>query len=181
SLHDALPISTVNNAASNTVTWSIAPLTGSIDQTGLYTAPPSINVTAKVTVTATAAADGSKSAAATITLSPLLDVGTGAPTPSMQNQFLSSFFRNGFNNLVSLPPLGNVKRLGATGYVQEFNDALKTSGVKLALATVSPSAPPGSDGAINGVVQILADLYGYYTTVTAGTAGLPLYDTLACP
>ena len=49
--------------------------------------------------------------------------------------------------------------------------------MKLALATVSPSAP----GTTIGVVQLLADLYGYYTTVGAAVAGLPLYDTLACP
>jgi uncharacterized protein (TIGR03437 family) len=133
-----------------------------------------------VTVTATAAADGSKSASATVTLNPVLDVGTGAP-PSLVNQFLNSFFRNGFNNLVSLPPLGNVKRLGTTGYVQEFNDALKTSGVKLALATVSPSAPASTDGTTIGVIQLLAEIYGYYTTVGATVAGLPLYDTLNCP
>ena len=96
------------------------------------------------------------------------------------NQFVNSFFRNGFNLLVSLPPLGNVKRLGTTGYVQEFNDAAKT-GAKLALATVSPSAPPSGDGTVIGVVQLLGDLYAYYSTVGAGVAGLPLYDTLQCP
>ncbi|MCX6630207.1 MAG: hypothetical protein NTW28_21525, partial [Candidatus Solibacter sp.] len=47
---------TVANAASNAVIWSITPATGSIDQTGVYTAPATITVTAKVTVTATAAA-----------------------------------------------------------------------------------------------------------------------------
>ncbi len=169
----------VSNATVNTVTWSITPATGSIDQTGLYMAPAVISVSSKVTVTATAAADTSKSATATITLSPVLDVGTGAPTATLQNQFFNSYFRNGFNNLVSLPPLGNVKTLGTGGYVQEFNDAAK-SGAKLALATASPSAPSSQDGTI-GVVQLLADLYAYYTTVGAGVAGLPLFDTLSCP
>ena len=96
------------------------------------------------------------------------------------NQFVNSFFRNGFNLKVSLPPLGNVKRLGTTGYVQEFNDAQKT-GAKLALATVSPSAPSSGDGTTIGVVQLLGDLYGYYSSVGAAVAGLPLYDTLQCP
>ena len=121
-------------------------------------------------MTATAAADTSKSATATITLNPVLDVGTGAPTATLQNQFVNSFFRNGFNNLVSLPPLGNVKTLGTGGYVQEFNDAAK-SGAKLALATASPSAPSSQDGTI-AVVQLLADLYAYYTTVGAGDRGI---------
>jgi len=34
-------------------------------------------------------------------------------------------------------PLGPVKALGSTGYVQEFADANNTAGVKLALATAS--------------------------------------------
>src|SRR5439155_6956357 len=87
-------------------------------------------------------------------------------------------FRNGFNNLVTLPPVASVKRLGTTGYVQEFNEA--KTGAKLALATASPSAPPSGDGTTIAVVQLLADLYGYYTTVGAATAGLPLYDTQIC-
>ena len=170
---------TVNNAANSAVIWSISPQTGSIDQTGFYTAPATITVSTKITVTATAAADSSKSASATVTVAPVTDVGTGAPTATMQQQFLTAFFRNGFNLLVTLPPAGAVKRLGTTGYVQEFNGVV--SGTKLALATVSPTAPPSSDGTTGGVVQLEADLYAYYTTVGASTAGLPLYDTLACP
>jgi uncharacterized protein (TIGR03437 family) len=148
--------------------------------TDSYTAPQLIVVSSKVTVTVTLLADQTKTATTTITLTPLVDVGTGAPTPSMQQAFITSFYRNNFFNLVSLPPLANVKRLGTTGYVQEFNDAAK-SGAKLALATASPSAPASGDGTTNTVVQLYADLYSYYSSIGAATAGLPLYDTIACP
>jgi hypothetical protein len=97
----------------------------------------------------------------------------------MRQAFVTSFFRNGFNSLATLPPIANVKRLGTTGYVQEFYGMV--SGTKLALATLSPSAPTSSVESTGGVVQLLADLYAYYTTVGAATAGLPLYDTLNCP
>jgi uncharacterized protein (TIGR03437 family) len=169
---------TVTNASSNAVIWSLTPQTGTIDATGLYTAPTIVTASSTVRVTATAAADGSRSATATITLSSVTDIGTGAPG-NLQPAFISAYFRNGFNNLVSLPPVGAVKRLGATGYVQEFNDALRT-GAKLALATLSPSAPQ-SEGTTNTIAQLTADLYGYYTTVGANTAGLPLSDTQNCP
>jgi uncharacterized protein (TIGR03437 family) len=169
---------TVTNASSNAVIWSLTPQTGTIDAAGLYTAPTIVTASSTVRVTATAAADGSRSASATITLSSVTDIGTGAPG-TMQQAFISAYFRNGFNNLVSLPPVGAVKRLGSTGYVQEFNDALKT-GAKLALATLSPNAPQ-AEGTTNTISQLMADLYAYYTTVGANTAGLPLYDTLYCP
>ena len=147
--------------------------------TNSYKAPSPVNTITTVTVTVTSLQDPSQTDTATITLRPVLDVGTGAPA-DLVNQFVNSFFRNGFNLKVSLPPLGNVKRLGTTGYVQEFNDAQKT-GAKLALATVSPSAPSSGDGTVIGVVQLLGDLYAYYSTVGAAVAGLPLYDTLQCP
>ena len=147
--------------------------------TNSYKAPSPINTITTVTVTVTSLQDPSQSDTSTITLRPVLDVGTGAPA-DLVNQFVNSFFRNGFNLKVSLPPLGNVKRLGTTGYVQEFNDAQKT-GAKLALATVSPTAPPIGDGTVIGVVQLFGDLYAYYSTVGASVAGLPLYDTLQCP
>ena len=170
---------TVANGANNAVTWAISPLSGTIDQTGLYTAPAVIVASTKVTVTATAAADSSKVGTATVTLNPVIDVGSGAPTPSLQTAFVSAFFQNGFNNLVSLPPVGSVKRLGTTGYVQEFND--KNSTAKLALATISPTAPQPGDGTTVSIVQLLGDLYTYYTSVGASTAGYPTEDTQFCP
>ncbi|MBZ5626251.1 MAG: hypothetical protein LAQ69_47340 [Acidobacteriia bacterium] len=172
-------IATVQNIAPG-VTWSISPQSGTIDGNGLYAAPALIAGTLKVTVTATSIADASKTGTATITLTTVVDVGVGAPQ-SLVQQFVTAFFRNGFNLLVSLPPLANVKKLGTSGYVQEFSDAAKTSGVKLALATISPTVAPSTDGSVISVVQILSPLYVYYSTVGATTAGYPLMDSQNCP
>jgi uncharacterized protein (TIGR03437 family) len=163
------------------VTWSISPASGTIDQTGFYTAPAIISATVTVTVTATSVADASKTGTAKITLAAVVDVGVGAP-PSLVGQFVSAYFRNGFNFLTSLPPLGNVKKLGTTGYVQEFNDANKTPNVKLALATLSSTVNPSQpDGSNIQIAQLGGYIYPYYSTVGAGTAGYPLMDSQNCP
>ncbi|SPE30735.1 Ig domain protein, group 2 domain protein [Candidatus Sulfopaludibacter sp. SbA6] len=159
---------TVQNSAAG-VTWSISPQVGSIGPTGLYTSPGLITATQKVTVTAASISDSSKTGTATVTLATAIDVGLGGPA-SLVQEFVQAFYRNGFNLLVTLPPLGNVKKLGTTGYVQEFSDA-QTSGLKDALATISPTVNTTS------VVQLLGNLYGYYTSVGAATAGYPLMDS----
>ena len=164
---------TVTNSANTAVTWSISPQSGTINNAGSYTAPSPISASSKVTVTATSAADATKSATASITLSHLIAVGEGAPSWEIGAEFLAAFSRNGFSNLVSLPPLGTVKALGTTGYVQEFADANNDSGVKLALATASSTVDPM-------VVQLWAGVYAYYTSVGAATAGYPLMDTQPC-
>jgi hypothetical protein len=128
---------TVTNSTNTAVTWSISPQVGTIGSTGLYTAPSPIITSASVTVTATSVADTTKSATASIALSHQIGVGEGAPNTTLVFQFESAFSRNGFSSMVSLPPLGTVKALGTTGYVQEFAAANGTSGGKLALATVS--------------------------------------------
>ena len=168
----------VQNATGG-VTWSISPQSGTIDTNGLYTAPAQVASTVKVTVTATLTSNPAVTGTATITLTTLVDVGIGAPG-SLGQAFLTAFYRNGFNLLVSLPPVGNVKALGATGYVQEFSDAAKTSGVKLALATLSPTVT-SAGGAVNLIAQLLSPLYVYYSSVGAGTAGYPLMDSQVCP
>jgi RHS repeat-associated protein len=64
-------IATVTNSSNSAVTWSISPAgTGSINASGLYTAPASITSQQTVTVTATSQADNTKSASAIVTLSP---------------------------------------------------------------------------------------------------------------
>src|SRR5437660_1217359 len=99
------------------------------------------------------------------------DVGSGSPTGSIQAAFLEAFYRNNFVSLVSLPPIADVHKLGATGLVQEFQDAAKTANVKLAL--VKPNQITGVTGAVNGVFQMQALLYAYYNVVTQTVAGYP--------
>jgi hypothetical protein len=62
---------TIQNASYAGLIWStVPPGTGSITDTGLYTAPATIAIQQNVTVTATSVADGTKSASATVTLNP---------------------------------------------------------------------------------------------------------------
>ena len=95
---------------------------GTISAAGLYTAPSAVSTGQTITLTATYLPDATKTAKATISLTVLVDVGHGSPNSTIQELFVTNFYRNGFYNLVSVPPLGDVKRLGTTGYVQEFQD-----------------------------------------------------------
>ncbi len=108
-----------------------------------------------------------------------VDVGSGAPTLFIQQLFQSAFFRNGFANSVALPPLGNVKKVGANGLVQEFSDSKNTPGLKLAL--VMPNSTVNVVEGKTYVFQFQSVLYAYWTSVGATTAGMPVMDTAACP
>lgn len=105
-------------------------------------------------------------------------VGSGAPTVSIQQSFQRVFFRNGFNNLVLLPPLGNVKALGTTGLVQEFTDA-SNSANKYAIVKPNSNAPTLQNDA--DVDQIYPLVYAYYGTLGTTSAGYPTGDTFKCP
>ena len=72
----------VTNAADTSVTWSISPSVGTIDQTGLYTAP-SVTKQEVITVTATSNADSTKTGTATMTLL-LSTITLGPQTVSLQ-------------------------------------------------------------------------------------------------
>ena len=108
------------------------------------------------------------------------EIGSGPVSETIRREFLRSFYRGSFQNLTSLPPLGDVKRLGSTGLVQEFADAAKTSGVKYALVranSLDTSVQPGVDT----VFQMAPDLYTYFNSVGPNTAGYPTTDTQTCP
>ena len=107
------------------------------------------------------------------------DVGSGAPNATITYAFLASYYRNNFANLVSLPPINNVQKLGASGYVQEFNDAAKTASVKYALILPNTTGTAG-DGQY-AVFQSLPPVYSYYTQIGVTTAGYPTGDTQSCP
>jgi len=101
----------------------------------------------------------------------VVDVGTGAPTPAIQQLFVQAWARNSFNLQVALPPLGNVKKFGTTGYVQEFSPANAAAG-KMAIV-YNPN--------LNATFQEQVAMYAYYSGVGAATAGYPTVDTTACP
>jgi len=74
---------TVTGSANTSVTWSVNPSVGSIDSTGLYTAPGTIASQQSVTVTATSVADTTKTASATVTLNPAVSVSVTPSTASL--------------------------------------------------------------------------------------------------
>ena len=61
---------TVNNSTNQSVTWAVTGGSGNgtIDATGLYTAPPALPATSNVTVTATSTADAAKAGPAAVNL-----------------------------------------------------------------------------------------------------------------
>ncbi|MBM3748095.1 MAG: hypothetical protein FJW34_20100, partial [Acidobacteria bacterium] len=113
------------------------------------------------------------------------DVGSGAPTEVIRQQFQAAYLRSAFNLKVSLPPLNNVQRYGTTGLIQEFQDAAKTSGTRLALikANTSSAVTGGDDpySQSGAVFQIHAAMYAYFQSIGVSTAGFPTMDTANCP
>ena len=107
------------------------------------------------------------------------DVGSGAPNETIRNMFVQAFYRNGFANLLLLPPVADVKRLGSTGYVQEFYDLNKTTGVRYALVKPNDSTIQ-VEGTLT-VFQISSTVYAYFNSVGVNTAGYPNLDSRACP
>jgi subtilase family serine protease len=90
----------VNNSTNQSVTWSVASSAdGSVDSTGLYTAPVTVPSPATVSVTATAAADATKSGSGTVSILAPTAVGaftvtvsateTGATAPISRNVTLN--------------------------------------------------------------------------------------------
>jgi len=123
-------------------------------------------------------------ALAAVCLCQTTGVGSGAPNEGVRQLFQAAYLRGGFNLLVSLPPVGNVRRYGSTGLIQEFQDAAKTANTRLALikADTSATLSTGDDSTTaNDVYQVLAAMYEYYSTIGASTAGYPTMDTTGCP
>ncbi len=106
-----------------------------------------------------------------------VDVGSGTIDPVIRQQFVNAFFRNGFSNLVTTPPVADVRRFGPTGLIQEFNPLVGTGG-RLALVKANTSTAIVDEQ--SGVFQVLALLYANYSSVGVATAGYPIMDTALC-
>ena len=107
----------------------------------------------------------------------LQGIGDGAPNDAIRFAFQTAFTRGIFSNLANLPPLGNVKKLGTTGLVQEFADVTQGSSLKHAL--VLPNA--AGTGFSGEIWQVHGPLYDFWTATGVATAGYPQSDTQRCP
>ena len=101
------------------------------------------------------------------------DIGGGAATPQITQQFIYAWERNGFKRLVG-NPLANVVKLGTTGLIQRF-PSVDNQNVTLALVMPDPAI-----GAPD-VFQMMAGVYAYYSGLAVATVGYPTSDTLSCP
>lgn len=87
----------IDPTANQSVTWSITPQLGTIDQTGLYTAPASLASWQGVTVTATSVANPAQSASAQIWVFPPVSVSitaTSATLSAAQCQQFTAYVAN---------------------------------------------------------------------------------------
>jgi hypothetical protein len=91
--------------------------------------------------------------ALTLSAQTTVDIGSGSVSETVRQEFVRAYYRGQFQNLTSLPPLGDIKRLGSTGLVQEFPDAAKTNNVRYALVRAT------SDTTQEGVFNLRRNLH----------------------
>lgn len=105
-----------------------------------------------------------------------IQVGQGAPTPSIAEEFVQAYQRAQFYTLVATPPLTEVAAYGSGGYRQEFQDIGRTG---LRFALIRPANPNYSLGVNNVVRQVRAPVTAVLNRSSIGvaTAGFPLIDT----
>jgi RHS repeat-associated protein len=137
---------TVSNSGNPGVSWSITPAgSGTIDGSGLYTAPSSISAQQTVTVTATSQADSSKTASATVTLSLPVVVSMGPANATLyanQTQQFVASVSNATNQAVvwSIAPAG-VGAISAAGiYTAPSSIATQQTVTILATSQANPAA-----------------------------------------
>jgi uncharacterized protein (TIGR03437 family) len=119
-----------------------------------------------------------------------IQVGFGAPNQFIQQRFVAAYSREGFNSLVSLPPVTPVQKIGAAGLIQLFQDAVGTEGVRHALVKADANAGLTYDenGQVSGgdVYQLLAPMFAVVASANGGTVlalanfnvtGFPATDT----
>jgi len=168
----------VINAINPSVTWSVTPSgIGSINSTGLYTAPASIATQQTVTVTATSVADNTKSASATVTLYPPIVVSiaptTAGLTLSQKQQFTANVV-NTSNTAVtwSSSPAG-VGSLDGTGLYT-------APSVISAQQTITVTATSVADGskAASATVTLSPEssVYGFRRAITIDHTKIPNSD-----
>jgi hypothetical protein len=174
---------TVTGAGNTGVTWSVYPPTGSISNSGLYTAPATVTTSQNVTVTATSMADQVTSGYATITLVPggAIRVNAGGPsyTDAQGRVWTADTGFTGGNTYsvgsaiagTSTPVIYQSERYGASTYQFAVLNGNYTVNLKFAELYYTQPGSRMFNVAINGQ-QVLAN----FDVVGAAGAGLKAVD-----
>ena len=172
------------------VTWSLSPTIGTIDGTGLYTAPSLIAIQQTISVTATSVTDPTKSAAAALTLNP---VAVAVTPPSVglfngQTQQFAATVTGTSNSAVAwtLSPTGagTISNAGlytapsvistAQTVTVTATSAADTSKFATSSVFLSPPAPPVVTQQPQNVTAVAGQTATFSVTVTA--LGSPTYQ-----
>jgi YD repeat-containing protein len=177
---------TVINATNTTVTWSISPSgVGSINSTGLYTAPTPNTTLQTVTVTATSVADNTKSASATVTLNPSPQITNLSPNSGA----IGFTFTVAGSNFGATQGASTITMNGTAAAVSSWSSTSITAVVPSGATSGNVVVTTASGGPSNGVnftvttangVAYAYDELGRLVGVTdpSGNAAVYVYDAV---
>jgi len=161
---------TVTNASNTAVAWTIFPAgMGTVDASGLYTAPASVSSQTTVTVTATSQANTSATASATITLSPPIAVSVSPSTTTLngsQTQQLTATVTNTLNPAVTwtISPEG-AGTVSASGlYTAPATVSTAQTVVVTATSVIDPTKSASATITLIGASGTLSETFGQLLT-----------------
>jgi hypothetical protein len=167
---------TVVNATTTAVTWQVngvlggSSTVGTIDASGLYTAPSTVPIPAKVTVTAISKADPTKSdsASVTISLTPVLTVNPPQATVVVGNQMPFTATISGLSNQ-------SVNwSLSSTGCSGAQCGTIDSGGLYTAPPSVPPSLPSPGIVTVTATSQVDNSVAGSATVTVITHLGVSI-------
>jgi RHS repeat-associated protein len=177
---------TVANTSNTGVTWSISPSgVGSINSSGLYTAPTTVSTQQTVTVTATSQASSSATSTATVTLYPPIAV-TVAPTTATitggQTEQFAATVTNASNTAVtwSISPSGT-GTISSSGLYTAPSTISSQQTVIITATSQANSAISGSATVTLSTVVCTTNGYGYERSIVIDHTKVPNTDQADFP
>jgi hypothetical protein len=160
------------------VTWSISPSVGSIDQTGIYTAPVNVTTQQTVTVNACITIGSSRCGSATVTLVPVPKVSVSPAALDFGGQLIGTTSAAGtivLSNTGSLPVVINsITPAGDFGRSHNCPPSLAVN----TSCNISITFTPTATGPRTGTLIITDNAFHSPQTATLSGTGLPLVPVL---
>jgi len=174
---------TVTNATNTQVNWSVNPAgVGSVNTSGLYTAPASVSSQQNVSVVATSQADANRSASATVTLVPVTIISMTPQTATLtasQTQQFTATVQNATNTSVTwtLTPAVGAGTISSTGLYTAPDCINEQQTVTVVATSVADSTKTTSAT----ITLQSSNTFSYQRTVVINHAQVPNTDQTNFP